>query len=219
MFKKILLLLFIIATLSSCKITGQSINNENDNLYIEALNCVFDFRFDNKHRLDNGVLNIYEKYYIDTKSLYYQNHNFSFHLEFIDSTSHPYKNATKVDWNSFKTFSSFCDVIGTHNKELSVYKHSNLRFLSNADIEERKKQNDVFIYSPLIPFGKDHYLIYETFYYPYSEYDYVYKLKKVDVGFEFISFSHYADFLTSKVDYMKTINFDQTYEEYMANRK
>jgi len=53
-----------------------------------------------------------------------------------------------------------------------------------------------------------------------SEYYYSYVLKEVDDRFEFIRRTFYSDvFWKVKEDYMKTVDFSQSYEEYIKGRR
>ena len=214
------IILFLIV-FYSCAVTKQISHNKVDNLYCEAF-CtlmIAKHEFNTPNNVRRDTLFILDEYYMDTTSIYYNQKNFNFELCFVDTINFPHYKGDSEHWAEFQKFNAARNIKKHHNIKAECLDTMKLKFISERDVNSVTKKGRTFLYSPLIRIKENNYIIYEHDMAIQSDYYYAYMLKRVDNRFEFIKRRYYSDtFLAVKEDYMKTINFDQTYEGFI-NKK
>jgi len=196
--------------------------SKEDKLYTEVfcelMRAKHQFRTPNN--ISRDTVYILDEYFIDSTSLYYNQMNVMFEVGFIDSINFPNHKQGPELWNSIKKFNAQMNVKQHHNINATCLDTMKVKFISANDAALVKRKHPIFLYSPLIPIKEGLYKIYEDDMPSSSEYYYSYTLKNVDGRFKYIRRTFYTDvFWKIKEDYIKTVDFNQSYEEYIGGRK
>ena len=206
----------------NCSTSKQNLLKEEDKLYTEVFCALMKAKhnFHTPNNVSMDTLYIVDKYYMDTASIYYNQMNVMFEVAYVDSINFPSHKGGPEHWDVFQKFSAQRNVKNHHNISASCLDTMKIKFVSEEDVASLKQKHRIFLYSPIIPLKKGYYEIYEHSIPGPTEYYYAYIFKQKDNHSEFIKRRYYSElFWEVKEDYMKTINFSQSHEEYMDGNK
>ena len=198
----------------ACTSSRNSISGEERNFYEEVF-CVMqneklNFKTPNNPHVDS--LYIYEAYYIDRSSIYYNMLNVGFHQNFFVSNI-----GTQEKWKFYSYINELAKLKLVHNINLSCYENSNLKFISRKEILENNFNSRIFMYSPLIKKLNGDYIIYEQEYGD-PEYCYSYVFRMIEGEIKFVDREFYTGGGNLEVtDYLNTVNFNQSYSDFLKS--